>query len=215
MKKYTIALLLLPALCFPPALCFAQGPSSLTLWYDQPAKDWNEALAIGNGRLGAMVYGRAGDELIQLNEQTLWTGGPVNHNPNPQASNYLKPAREALFADDPAGAVDLLKKMQGPDTQVYQPLGDLKLHQNLTGAVTNYRRQLDIGDAVARTSFDADGVHYEREMFVSAPDQVIVLKLSASRAALNIDLATGHELAFTAAVERTTGTGPEWQGTRR
>lgn len=201
MKKYTIALLLSPSLFLLPALCFAQGPSSLTLWYDQPAKDWNEALAIGNGRLGAMVYGRAGDELIQLNEQTLWTGGPVNHNPNPQAYNYLKPVREALFADDPAGAVDLLKKMQGPDTQVYQPLGDLKLHQNLTGAVTNYRRQLDIGNAVALTSFDADGVHYEREMFVSAPDQVIVLKLSASRAALTIDLATGHELAFTAAVE--------------
>ena len=199
MKKFATAPLLLLLILSP--LCLAQAASNLTLWYDQPAKDWNEALAVGNGRLGAMVYGRAGDELIQLNEQTLWTGGPVNHDPNPHAYNYLKPVRDALFADDPAGAVGLLKKMQGPDTQVYQPLGDLKLHQTLTGAVTNYRRQLDIGAAVATTRFDVDGVHYEREMFVSAPDQVIVLKLSASRAALNIDLSTAHELAFAATVE--------------
>src|ERR1035437_8404850 len=99
---------------------FAQQ-KTLVLWYSQPAKDWNEALPIGNGRLGAMILGRAGDELIQLNEQTLWTGGPVNPNPNPDAPKYLQPVRNALFKDSIGQAVKLLRKMQGPNTEMYQP----------------------------------------------------------------------------------------------
>ncbi len=201
MRKIAITLAVALSFILPP-LCHAQTGAALTLWYDKPAKDWNEALAIGNGRLGAMVYGRAADEIIQLNEQTLWTGGPVNHNPNPDALKYLQPVRTALFNDDAAGAVDLLKKMQGPDTQIYQPLGDLLIRQKLDGEVSNYRRQLDIGSAVALTRFDVKGVHYEREVFVSAPDQVIMLRLTASQAgALNFDLANQHELAFTPTVE--------------
>lgn len=77
---------------------FAQQ-KKLVLWYDKPAIDWNEALPIGNGRLGAMIFGRAGEELIQLNEQTLWTGGPVDLNPNPDAPKYLQPVRDLLFKD--------------------------------------------------------------------------------------------------------------------
>ncbi|HVF82475.1 MAG TPA: glycoside hydrolase N-terminal domain-containing protein, partial [Flavisolibacter sp.] len=105
----------------------------LVLWYDAPAKDWNEALPIGNGRLGAMIFGRPGTELIQLNEQTLWTGGPVDLNPNPVAPKYLQPVRDALFKDSIGQAVNLLKKMQGPDTEMYQPLGDIMIKQNLKG----------------------------------------------------------------------------------
>jgi alpha-L-fucosidase 2 len=167
------------------------------LWYDKPAKDWYEALPIGNGRLGAMVFGRPAEELLQLNEQTLWTGGPVDVNPNPDAPTYLQPVRDALFADDVNTAVGLLKKMQGPDTQMYQPLGDLQLKQHYSGAISNYRRELDISNAVATTSFDADGVHYERAAFASAPDQLIIIKLSASKqGALSFDLKSAHELAF-------------------
>src|SRR5690349_11313159 len=90
----------------------AQRP--LKLWYKQPAKVWTEALPVGNGRLGAMVFGRVGEELIQLNEATLWTGGPVKTNVNPKAYENLLQAREALFKEENYGkAYELAKNMQG------------------------------------------------------------------------------------------------------
>ena len=103
--------------------------NNMLLWYDKPAKDWNEALPIGNGRIGAMIFGRPDTELIQLNEQTLWTGGPVNLNPNPEASKYLQTVRDELFRDSINSAVRLLRKMQGPNTEMYQPLGDIVIKQ--------------------------------------------------------------------------------------
>ncbi|MFI5129715.1 MAG: glycosyl hydrolase family 95 catalytic domain-containing protein [Chitinophagales bacterium] len=167
------------------------------LWYKQPAKDWNEALPIGNGRLGAMIFGRPGTELIQLNEQTLWTGGPVELNPNPESPKYLQPVREALFKDSIAQAIRLLRKMQGPDTEMYQPLGDIIINQQLNGDVTNYTRELNITNAVAITKFTVNGVNYSREIFSSAPDQVIVIKLRASKAkALNFTVDAHHELQY-------------------
>ncbi|MES3021869.1 MAG: glycoside hydrolase family 95 protein [Pseudomonadota bacterium] len=173
------------------------GAAPAALWYAAPAKDWYEALPIGNGRLGAMVFGRPSDELLQLNEQTLWTGGPAAPNPNPDAPKYLQPVRDALFRDDVGAAVGLLKKMQGPNTQMYQPLGDLLIKQHFGGAVVNYRRELDIGNAIATTAFEADGVRFERSVFASAPDQLIVVNLTSSKpGALDFDLSNGHELAF-------------------
>ena len=175
---------------------FAQQ-KTLVLWYNQPAKDWNEALPIGNGRLGAMIFGRAGDELIQLNEQTLWTGGPVNPNPNPDAPKYLQPVRNALFKDSIGQAVKLLRKMQGPNTEMYQPLGDIILKQQLNGEVSNYYRDLNISNATATTRFTVNGVEYTREMFSSAPDQVIIIRLKASQPkALSFSVGVNHELKF-------------------
>ena len=175
---------------------FAQQ-KTLVLWYSQPAKDWNEALPIGNGRLGAMIFGRAGDELIQLNEQTLWTGGPVNLNPNPDAPKYLQPVRNALFKDSIGQAVKLLRKMQGPNTEMYQPLGDIILKQQLNGEVSNYYRDLNISNATATTRFTVNGVEYTREMFSSAPDQVIIIRLKASQPkALSFSVGVNHELKF-------------------
>ena len=115
------------------SLIYGQTPKkeSLELWYDKPAKDWNEALPIGNGRLGAMIFGNTSDELIQLNEATLWTGGPVNPNPNPTAYLFLPQVRSALFADSIPKAVSLLKKIQGPNSNMYQPLGDILIHQDI------------------------------------------------------------------------------------
>jgi alpha-L-fucosidase 2 len=170
---------------------------NLVLWYNQPAKDWNEALPIGNGRLGAMIFGRPGNELIQLNEQTLWTGGPVNPNPNPDASKYLQPVRDALFKDSIGQAVRLLKKMQGPNTEMYQPLGDIIIKQNLSSEPTNYRRDLNISNATSTISFTIDGVEYTREIFSSAPDQIIIIRLRASKAnALSFSIGVHHELQF-------------------
>src|SRR6187401_1538813 len=116
----------------------------LLLWYNQPAKEWNEALPIGNGRLGAMIFGRPDTELIQLNEETLWTGGPVDKNPNPNASKFLQPVRDAIFKDSINKAIQLLKKMQGPNTEMYQPLGDIILKHELKNKPSAYYRDLDI-----------------------------------------------------------------------
>jgi alpha-L-fucosidase 2 len=167
------------------------------LWYRQPAKDWNEALPIGNGRLGAMIFGRANEELIQLNEQTLWTGGPVNPNPNPEAPKYLQPVRDALFKDSIGQAVRLLRKMQGPNTEMYQPLGDIIIKQQFSGDITNYSRELNISTAVSATKFTVNSVTYSREIFSSQPDQVIVMKLKASKAnALSFTVDVNHELRY-------------------
>jgi alpha-L-fucosidase 2 len=178
-------------------LCVPAQQKELTLWYNQPAKNWNEALPIGNGRLGAMIFGRPADEIIQLNEQTLWTGGPVNPDPNPGAPAFLQPVRDALFRDSISKAVDLLKNMQGPDTEVYQPFGDFLISQQFTGEVKDYRRDLDISTAVATTRFRAGDILFTREMFSSAPDGVIVLKLNSSKkGGLNFSIGAKHELPF-------------------
>jgi alpha-L-fucosidase 2 len=174
-----------------------QPKSSMVLWYTKPAKDWNEALPLGNGRLGAMVFGGSTDELIQLNEQTLWTGGPVDPNPNPEAPKYLQPVRDELFRDSIGRAVRLLRKMQGPNTEMYQPLGDLKIRQTVNGAVMNLYRDLDLRNAVATTSFMANGVSYTRQAFISAPDQVIMIRLKASKAkALQFTVDVSHDLRY-------------------
>jgi alpha-L-fucosidase 2 len=194
MKKAGLVLLLMATTV--SVTVFAQ-PKNYVLWYDKPAKDWNEALPIGNGRLGAMIFGRTDTELIQLNEQTLWTGGPVNLNPNPDAPKYLQPVREALFKDSIGQAVRLLKKMQGPDTEMYQPLGDIIIRQQLNGDITDYTRALNITDAISTTRFTVNGVNYSREMFSSAPDQVIVMKLKASKAkSLSFAVDIRHELRY-------------------
>ncbi|PRY55340.1 alpha-L-fucosidase 2 [Arcticibacter pallidicorallinus] len=169
----------------------------LVLWYDKPAKEWNEALPVGNGRLGAMIFGRPGEELIQLNEETLWTGGPVDLNPNPDAPKYLEPLRKALFSDSIDKAVSLLKKMQGPDTEMYQPLGDILIKHHFKGAPGNYYRDLNITKATSATRFTAEGVNYSREVFASAPDQIIVIHLKADRKkALNFSVGVQHELKY-------------------
>lgn len=176
---------------------FAQQTSHSVLWYNQPANDWNEALLIGNGRLGAMIFGRVREELIQLNEQTLWTGGPVNLNPNPAAPAYLQPVREALFRDSIGQAGRLLRNMQGPNTEMYQPLGDIILKQQITGEPTAYYRDLNISNATATTKFTVNEVTYTREIFSSAPDQIIVIRLRSSKPGLlNISLGVNHELRF-------------------
>ncbi|MBC7650537.1 MAG: glycoside hydrolase family 95 protein, partial [Deinococcales bacterium] len=180
----------------------AQTKNNYTLWYEKPAKDWNEALPIGNGRLGAMIFGRVKEELLQMNEQTLWTGGPVNPNPNPEAPKYLPQVREALFKDSIGQAVKLLRKMQGPNTQMYQPLGNIIIKQNATGEATNYYRSLDIANAIATTKFTIDGVDYTREYFTSAPDQVMIIKLTASKKnALNISFKVANPLQYQSITE--------------
>src|SRR5882757_962245 len=163
--------ILLPGifLCAASSLLFAQQPPQ-KLWYKNPAKVWTEALPIGNGRLGAMVFGGVNEELIQLNEATLWSGGPVGDNDNPKAYEFLAPARAALRRGEYGRAADLVKRMQGPYTQSYLPLGDLVIQQDTgRGNSTNYSRDLDIRSGLASSTFSVNGVRYRREVFASAP----------------------------------------------
>ncbi|MFD2825349.1 glycoside hydrolase N-terminal domain-containing protein [Leeuwenhoekiella polynyae] len=167
------------------------------LWYDAPAREWVEALPLGNGKIGAMVFGRVSDELIQLNESSLYSGGPVPQSINPEAASYLQPLREAIFAKDYEEATLLAKKMQGYYTQSYMPMGDLLLHQVLKNdSVRAYKRTLNIENAITTTSFESDGVNYTREFFTSAPDNVLVMKLTADSAkALNLNLSAESQLS--------------------
>lgn len=189
MKKSPFLIAFYPlAFCiFAASHAFAQAP----IHYKQPARNWNEALPVGNGRLGVMTFGRVNEELLQLNEETLWSGGPVEKNPNPDAIKHLPAVREALHREDYEAASKELQKIQGLYTEAYQPLGDLLIKQPFDVQPTAYFRDLDIQNATAHTQFTIDGVTYSRELFVSAPDQVIVLRLTASqKGKLNFSIAT-------------------------
>lgn len=158
-----------------------KGTNVLKLWYDKPAEYFINALPTGNGRLGAMVYGRTKDEVINLNEETLWTGGPVNLNPNPNSPLVLPDIRKALKNDDYATADKLSRKMQGYFSQSYAPVGDLLIHQDFTGEVKDYYRDLDLSNATTTTIFNANGIEYKREVIVSYPDQLILINVSSSQ----------------------------------
>ncbi len=157
----------------------------LTLWYDKPAAQWVDSLPIGNGRLGAMVFGGGEDgsaskEVLQLNEDTLWSGKPRDGN-NRDAKNYLGPIRQAVLKEQAYHkADDLCRKMQGLFAEAYQPLANLRLHFTHNGSPANYRRELKLDTACARTFYTVDDVRFERSAFVSAPDQVIAVQVTAS-----------------------------------
>jgi alpha-L-fucosidase 2 len=151
----------------------------LILHYDSPASAWTEALPVGNGRLGGMVFGGVAEERIALNEDTLWAGGP-RMGDNPDAAAVLPEVRRLLLAGDYLAAEDLCKRLQGPYTHSYLPLGDLLLNFP-ADAVEEYERTLDLDSAVATTSYRIGDVTFRREVFASFPDQVIVVRLTADQ----------------------------------
>ena len=155
----------------------------LVLWYDKPASQWVEALPVGNGRLGAMVFGGSGNERLQLNEDTLYAGGPYDPN-NTEALRALPEARRLIFAGKYKEASDLIGKemMAHPIKQMpYEPVGDLKLSFPGHDAVSDFRRELDLDTAIAKVSYKSGGVNFNREVFSSPVDQVIVVRLGADR----------------------------------
>jgi len=152
------------------------------LWYRQPAKVWEEALPVGNGRLGAMVFGGIADERIQLNENTLWDGYSLDPN-NPEGLKALPEVQRLLFENKNNEAVSLAEKtMMGIPKGVksYQSLGELWFDTPQLEA-NNYVRSLDISTAIATTKYNSDGVNYTREYFASAPDNVIIVKITADK----------------------------------
>ena len=178
-KLFFISLLL-----FITASSFSQTKTGLKLWYNKPSgTTWENALPIGNGRLGAMIYGNVAKETIQLNEHTVWSGSP-NRNDNPLALDSLANIRQLIFegkqkdAERIANRTIITKKSHG---QKFEPVGNLQLaftgHENFS----NYYRELDIEKAVAKTSYTVNGVTYTREALASFPDRVVVMRLTASK----------------------------------
>jgi alpha-L-fucosidase 2 len=163
----------------------APAPASPhTIWFRSPATEWNRALPVGNGRLGAMIFGGTREEHIQLNEETLWSGGP--YTPVVKGAHKALPEiQRLLFAGDVPRAHDLFgRTMMGvPYEQMkYQSLGDLLIEFPSHDSVTSYRRELLLDSALSRVSYVVNGVTFTRDVFASAPDQAIVIRLTASRA---------------------------------
>lgn len=160
------------------------------LWYKEPAKVWEEALPLGNGRLGAMVFGGVADERIQLNENTVWDGAPVNAN-NPKALSALPEVQRLLFEDKNKEAVKLAAEtMLGQPSGVksYQSLGEVWFDTPQMNA-TDYIRKLDLNTAISTTEYVADGVRYKREYFASPVDHVIIMRITADKASkINLSL---------------------------
>ena len=159
--------------------------NDLALWYDEPAgTDWLRALPIGNGRLGAMVFGNVDTERLQLNEDTVWAGGPYD-SANTRGAANLAEIRRRVFADQWTSAQDLINQtmMGSPGGQLaYQPVGNLRLAFGSASGASQYTRMLDLTTATTTTTYVLNGVRHQREVFASAPDQVIVIRLTADRA---------------------------------
>jgi alpha-L-fucosidase 2 len=165
------------------AASFATPAESMRLWYRQPAAVWNEALPIGNGRLGAMVFGGVQTERIQLNEDTIWAGEKRDRN-NPEGAANLAEVRRLLFAGKPKEAEILAEKsiISIPKRMPpYQPLGDLLIRFRGQEEAREYVRELDLDSAIVRVSYQAGDTRFTREVFSSAIDQVIVIRLTSDK----------------------------------
>ncbi|MBF4508155.1 glycoside hydrolase family 95 protein [Flavobacterium sp. JLP] len=163
--------------------------STHVLWYNQPAEFFEESLVLGNGKMGATIFGGVNSDKIYLNDATLWSGGPVNANMNPEAYKNLPAIREALKNENYKLADELNKKIEGKNSESYAPLGTLEITNSNKGKVSNYRRELDISNAISKVTYEIDGVKFTREYFVSAPDQIMIIKLTSSqKGALNFEI---------------------------
>jgi alpha-L-fucosidase 2 len=171
------------------------APTPYKLFFDQPAAAWPDSLPVGNGRLGACVFGQPGKERIQLNEESIWDGEQRDRN-NPRAAETVQRMRELLFAGQVAEAEALVPEgfLSVPRRlPCYQTLGDLHLDFGPMEGFTDYRLELNLDTAIVTTTFTHEGVQYRREVFSSAPDQVIVIRLMASRLG---------KISFTATLDR-------------
>ena len=206
------------ALLFFSQTVVAQNENHL-LWYDEPASNWNEALPIGNGRIGGMLFGDSGRDQIQLNEETVWAGEPGN-NVTQNVYPQIQEIRRLLFqgANEQAQALsDSIFPRQAPADlnygMPYQTVGNLFLDFQGHDEVENYRRSLDIKKAIGEVEYDLNGVHYRREYFVSYPDQVMVIHLTADKTnSISFDLSFNspqqqHNITAENDILRLSGTG--------
>ena len=159
------------------------------LWYNKPAYAFEESLPLGNGKLGAQVYGGANNDSIQLNDITLWTGVPVNPNEGGEAYKWIPKIREALFKEDYKTADSLQHYVQGHNSEFYQPLGMINIKDCNQGEFTDYYRELSLDNSLATVHYRRNGIQYTKEYFASHPDKMIAIKLSASqKRSINSDI---------------------------
>lgn len=171
------------------AATVSKGPLPNKLWYNKPAYAFEESLPLGNGKLGALVYGGANNDSIQLNDITLWTGVPVNPNEGGEAYKWIPKIREALFKEDYKTADSLQHYVQGHNSEFYQPLGMINIKDCNQGEFTDYYRELSLDNSVATVRYRRNGIQYTKEYFASHPDKMIAIKLSASqKRAINCDI---------------------------
>lgn len=191
MRLILIRIVVLTFLGLSSLSLLAQEEQPLKLWYDEPASNWNEALPIGNGRLGAMVFGNPAIERLQLNEETIWSGSP-NSIAHDKALPNLEKVRTLIFEGKYNEAQDLATDSitsQTNNGMAYQTFGNLYLSFPEHGNYTDYKRDLDISNAISSVQYTVDGVSYKREMFSAFKDQVVVVHLTADQAnALNFNV---------------------------
>ena len=161
-------------------LAAAQQQAPMRLQYNRPADYFEESLPIGNGKIGALVYGGVDDNIIYLNDITLWTGKPVDRNLDAGAYQWIPKIREALFSENYSRADSLQLHVQGPNSQYYQPLATLHIQDMNTGSVTGYHRTLDIDSAIVTDSYQRNGVPVMREYFASNPDRLIAIRITGA-----------------------------------
>ena len=190
-KKLCIVLLL--AVTLPASA--QQLP--MRLWYDRPAQYFEESLPIGNGKLGALVYGGADTCTLHLNDITLWTGKPVDQHEGAGAAQWIPEIRKALFAEDYARADSLQLHVEGHNSSFYQPLATMYLVDLNTGGVSDYYRELDLDSALVRDRYVRGGTVFTREYLASNPDKLIAIRLTANRkAALNLHLMLTSQIPY-------------------
>jgi alpha-L-fucosidase 2 len=162
---------------------FIASTAQNKIWFEQPASEWNEALPIGNGRLGGMIFGGVEYERVQLNEETIWTGSRYDFTDKKGAYKVLPDIRKMLFDGEYAQAQQLCKEefMGNGNWNMYQMLGNLFLKTEPDGAVTRYRRELDLDNAIAKTTYRINGVTYTREYFSSHPAKALFVRLTADK----------------------------------
>ncbi|HQR31949.1 MAG TPA: glycoside hydrolase family 95 protein [Blastocatellia bacterium] len=199
------------------AVSNAQTAPDLRLWFDSPATNFTQSLPLGNGRLGAMIFGGVGEERIVLNESSLWSGGPQDAD-RPDAAQYLPEIKRLLLAGKNDEAEKLVyahftcqgkgsNHARGKDEPYgsYQVLGNLRLNFPSIDA-SNYKRELNLADATARISYEQNGVSFTREAFVSAPDEAIVIRLRADKpGALRFDATLDRPERFSTVADGSDG----------
>ncbi|MCX6955077.1 MAG: glycoside hydrolase family 95 protein, partial [Verrucomicrobia bacterium] len=177
-----LPLLALVSLAVAARAFAADAPSPLSLWYDKPSEKWTDALPLGNGRIAAMVYGGVEREHLQLNEDTLVSGEPPADLRSIDITKDFDHVIDLLKAGKNSEAdTYITKNWLGRNQQCYQPLGDLWLDFSSGGAVTDYRRWLDLSNATAGVSYKRDGATITRDVFISAPDQVIAIRIRTDK----------------------------------
>ncbi len=178
-----------------PLFAGAQQQCAMRLWYDQPAHFFEESLPIGNGKMGALLYGGVDTDSLYLNDITLWTGQPVDRNEDAGVAKWVPVIREALFNEDYAKADSLQLHLQGHDSQFYQPLGMIYIKDNNPGTVSGYYRWLSLDSALSTVTYARNGVQYTREYLASNPDKLIAVHLSANRnASINCNVALSSQV---------------------